>query len=291
MRRGFPAYTAIYGGMASFERQMERVKMRRPALVVKGVLTLMGRVPTIPIPGGRICIPRRNEEDVMASLFQTFVEKEYETDPRYVPRPGYVVVDAGGFVGLWTIRVSKMVGNSGRVIVVEPNPSTLPELETNIRLNGLKNVTVVSRALGSRPGQAELFFPVQGSGSASSSLFQVHVEHVVGYLDGKREDIVRTRTEMTTIDELIHDQGVGRLDILKLDVEGAEMSALEGAKEALKGRLVKRLIVEVHVDICSEDQVATLLKGNGYEIDHVMRTPAETGEGRALVFARSGSDG
>lgn len=282
--RGLQPYTAIYGGLSSFQRRMERSGFEGPARASLAILGRLRAARAIPIPGGWIATPRGNEEDVMVSLFQTFIAKEYELDSRYVPKRGDVVVDAGAFVGLWTIRASRLVGDSGRVLSVEPNPSTLPQLETNLRLNGLRNVTLVRRALGSTPGGADFYLPSEGSGSAAASLFLSHTESVVALVPAEH-GVVRVRAEVTTLDHLLREEGVARVDLLKLDIEGAELSVLEGARGSLASGVVAALIVEVHEDACATEDVLSLLAGAGFVADRVVRALEECA-GRALVFAR-----
>ena len=62
--------------------------------------------------------------------------------------PGMKVVDVGANVGYYTLMFAQVVGPAGRIIAIEPSPENLPELKLNIERNKLRNVEIVSKAVG-----------------------------------------------------------------------------------------------------------------------------------------------
>jgi FkbM family methyltransferase len=139
---------------------------------------------------------------------------------------GDVVVDVGANIGAHTLQFAKLVGGGGRVIALEPTKFAFAKLETNLRLNpGLAaRVTAEQAALVSAPGASlpvELYasWPL-GSGD------QLHPKH-----RGKALSTEGARA--ATLDELLHDAGVDRVDLLKIDVDGHECEVLRGAGATL----------------------------------------------------------
>lgn len=129
-------------------------------------------------------------------------------------REGDVVVDAGANIGLLTLRASRVVGNSGKVISIEPHPETFKWLEKNIFLNSFLNIELYNVAVG-------------------------HTEQLVSFTDFKIKDVNKISEKegilslpMKTLDTLC--ASVFHCNLLKIDVEGFELPALFGAEELLK---------------------------------------------------------
>jgi FkbM family methyltransferase len=122
------------------------------------------------------------------------------------------VLDVGAHIGTHTIKLAKAVGPSGRVIAFEPQPKIFRELFMNMKINQLKNVTFYWAGVGATVGQIELS-PLVATNEGGTGL------------DGGTGRFV----ELLTIDSL-HLQNVS---LMKIDVEGMEDQALEGAKETI----------------------------------------------------------
>jgi FkbM family methyltransferase len=137
-------------------------------------------------------------------------------------RPGMTVVDAGAHHGLYTLLASKRVGRGGRVIAFEPSPRARKRLQRHLRVNRCGNVVVQSCALGDEHREANLFL-VEGREDWCSSLQAPQV-------DGRT---VKVRVQVERVDNVLEKLGVARVDFIKLDVEGAELSFLQGAKATL----------------------------------------------------------
>jgi FkbM family methyltransferase len=130
-------------------------------------------------------------------------------------REGSVFVDVGANVGYYTLLASKLVGNKGYVYAIEPIPSTVVLLKANVKLNDCTNVMVYKVAAWSYRGELTLNVPALMYGWAS-------------VMQKGRSIMVKAET----IDNIL--QNVESVDILKVDVEGAELQVLQGAKEVLK---------------------------------------------------------
>jgi len=143
---------------------------------------------------------------------------------------GMTVIDVGADIGYYTLLFAKRVGTEGRVIAFEPIPSAIEKLEQNIRLNGYTNVTVCHYALFSSSGHAILESP-----------FQLSRINPAKTTSEKKDIQVQTRV----FDECVSNLKVQRIDLVKIDVEGAELDVLHGMRHSLE-RYHPALLIEVH---------------------------------------------
>lgn len=146
-------------------------------------------------------------------------------------QPADVLYDIGACVGLVTVHAARKVA---RVIAFEPDPSYRSRLETNVQLNSLHNVQIVKWAVADTQGEAELF--TDGVEGWSPSFLEV----------GKHGSIkVRTNT----IDKAIKRGEIPWPDVVKIDIEGAEVLALRGMRRLFSSeRAPRSVFVEIHPD-------------------------------------------
>jgi FkbM family methyltransferase len=148
-------------------------------------------------------------------------------------RAGMTVLDVGAHVGQYTLLASGLVGPAGRVIAFEPHPVLGPVLRRNVSRAGGQNVTVLPVALGRAPGPATLVLhPPDNFGGSSLRPDDASADHA------------RATVEVTTLDEAMGRLGRPPVDLAKIDVEGAELDVLEGARGTLAANPGIVLIVE-----------------------------------------------
>jgi len=142
-------------------------------------------------------------------------------------QPGQAVYDVGANIGFFTMLCSRLAGPQGRVYAFEPIPANLATLRHNLALNDLSNVTIVEQALSSTTGSAEMFV------SPWSAFHSLNVEGA-----SKRSDhdlqAGQISVQTVTLDEFVKGEEGRAPDLLKIDVEGAELIVLEGARETLR---------------------------------------------------------
>jgi FkbM family methyltransferase len=131
---------------------------------------------------------------------------------RKMLRSGDVFVDAGANIGVYSVLASNLVGPDGKVISIEMMPDTAAILRTHIEMNALSNVCVVEFALADRDG-ATVTASVQ-----PGKFGQASIAHKTG------DDQVQVKTR--TLSTILMD--VGHVRLLKMDLEGAEIVALQG---------------------------------------------------------------
>jgi FkbM family methyltransferase len=139
---------------------------------------------------------------------------------RWLLRPGDVVIDAGANIGLFTVLAAGHVGPEGRVIACEPSPTTMELLRQNVGQNDFAWVELREVALAEAPGRLQMHVFTPGSGYSSFAPADTGVSRPVEVL-------------VTTLDDVAGDL-LDRTRIVKLDIEGAELRALQGASRLLE---------------------------------------------------------
>ncbi len=166
-------------------------------------------------------------------MYEILLRNDYLAGGQRIDK-GATVIDVGANIGCFTLLAAKIVGPSGRVIALEPEPSTFAQLLRNIKLNGVTNVVPMQLAVGARRGCVTLH-------AAPNALFTSLFTSVNG------RDIagVDHAVEMTTIEAIMDANGISRCDYLKLDCEGAEHEIIASMPEAT-ARRIAQITLEVH---------------------------------------------
>lgn len=138
-------------------------------------------------------------------------------------QPGMTFFDVGSHFGQFTLMAAKRAGAAGRAYAFEATRETYQQLTTNVALNGFKNVTATHAAIFDKPGELEMNVCVTGAGEFNSLTTP----------SGKVGETVREKVKAITLDDFIREQKIGRVDVMKLDVEGAELGVLRGARAFL----------------------------------------------------------
>ncbi len=137
-------------------------------------------------------------------------------------KPESIVVDAGAHFGAFALLASRLA-EGGRVVAVEPVEDTSEALRCMCELNGLGNVTLVQAALSSAPGEMAIHVSPQYPDWSTG---------VPERMSAKPGSKVTVR--VTTIDALVRELDLPRVDLIKIDVEGMEREVIMGARETIQ---------------------------------------------------------
>ncbi len=187
-------------------------------------------------PGGPFWIPSGNAEAVLYDL----AEQEngiYEQGVHGV-KPGDIVLDCGANIGVYTRRA--LARGAKKVVAIEPAPENLKSLRRNFAKE-IEEGRVIVYAKGVWDKDDVLPMNVDPSNSAGDSFVM------------KRDGSFVINLPLTTIDKLVAELGLDRVDFIKFDIEGAERNALRGARETL-ARFKPRMAVCVYH--LADDQIA-----------------------------------
>jgi FkbM family methyltransferase len=203
---------------------------------------------------------------------------------RYIDRcvgPGMTCFDIGANIGAVATHLARNVGDAGRVHAFEPVPALRARLEKNLARNGLETaVSVHSLALSNRTGEARL--AIAGIDADNQGLASL--------VASGEERLTSTLTVPTiTLDDFVADRNITRIDFMKIDIQGAEILLLDGARQTLL-RLRPDLIMEVSpqdmagIGKTSSDLLLAV-EACGYRIHELRRdgTPGPQIDARAVT--------
>ena len=168
------------------------------------------------------------------TLYEVVLRNDYLRHD-IVLSPGDVVLDIGANFGAFATVASRAVGPTGRVLAFEPSPRVFTRLLHTIDANHCNNVEPFRLAIGGGAGIGQLY---EHHKSAYSSILE-SVDGRVGSPD------LRTMVPVKTIRDVLDDESVTKVDLMKIDCEGAEYDILDSMSEEIASR-VKQIAMEVH---------------------------------------------
>lgn len=173
-----------------------------------------------------------------------------------------VIFDVGANFGAFVIPIARL-GPDARIFAFEPNPTTAAALRQNLHRNGVTNVTIIEAAVSDKDG--EVIF---------SDSTDPATNHILA--DGTKGVRVKSRSLFSVMEEF----DIGDIDFMKIDVEGAELSVLEGASGLFREGRVQAGLIE----ICPGN-----LHNFGRSISELTAFFEETGYDLELLGAEPGS--
>lgn len=190
---------------------------------------------------------------------------------RHLPVDG-VFIDVGANIGSFTLVAARRASR-GQVHAFEPSAHHFARLTRNVELNHFKNVVLNQKGLYDQPGEAILFLPSQTGEMNNSGAASLYVSQV----EEARQ--VSEAVSLVRLDDYVRNQHMQRVDIIKIDIEGAEMKALEGARETIT-RFRPLVFMELDLDNmgragCSPDKALDLWRSLNYGVS-IIRVTGET---------------
>lgn len=138
-------------------------------------------------------------------------------------RPGMIVFDVGANIGVYSLLSADYVGKRGAVHSFEPTPNTFAQLQVNVKLNGFACIHLNQLAVAEQSGTSNLF------------LYKQNAMNSLSRQDWVGTPLGQVAVETISLDEYIDAEGLDTVNLLKLDVEGAELGVLKGARRLLSG--------------------------------------------------------
>jgi FkbM family methyltransferase len=171
-------------------------------------------------------------------------------------RPGWHCLDVGANHGYYTLVMADAVGPEGRVVPVEPTPRLAELLRETLDVNGFPNVVVAQQAATDREGQTlQLVVPARRSMNARISQEAGPTDTVV-------------EVESTTIDALTREWP--RVDLIKIDVEGAEESVWQGMQRTSADNAEIVVLLELNVDRYDDPRgFLSLIQEAGFRLRYI----------------------
>ena len=171
-----------------------------------------------------------NEEPSTSTLYQNRIyEQETTTFFRNYLKKGDTVYDIGANIGYFSLEFARLVGRNGKVLAFEPHPEIFKTLDRNISRNGYKNITGYNYACGNQIGKVDLYLSTENEGN-----------HKIVKNVNSSESVSVKVIELNTF---INDD---MPRIMKIDIEGAELLALQGIGDSLMKDGSIDFVIEFH---------------------------------------------
>lgn len=169
-------------------------------------------------------------------------------------KEGMTVLDLGANIGYYSLLAGKQIGEKGKVFAFEPWHESFSLLQKNIEVNGFKNIIPVAKAVSNQCGRQKLF------------LSNDPLEHHLGRESGSKF----IEIDVTSVDEFMEGRNIP-VDLVKMDVEGAEMNVLEGMAETISKSPHIKIITEFvpeHLELnnCSPSAFLEKLFSYGFKL-------------------------
>jgi len=195
------------------------------------------------------------KDSLLLSIIGTYEPFETELVKKETKK-GDVVLDLGANIGYYTLIFAKLVGEKGKVFAFEPEPDNFALLKRNVEINGYKNVVPVQKAVSNKTGKLRLHLCEDSAGGHSIYPFESSQDN------GQSIEIEATRLDdyFSTYD--------GKIDFIKIDIEGAEKGAIQGMSSLLKKNKNVKVVTEFN---------SPLLRQGGTEPEEYLKLLTEFG--------------
>jgi FkbM family methyltransferase len=204
-----------------------------------------GRLSLGVLPDLQMLFFRMNEDNfIVDEIYNDQVYEQY-----FRPLKGDVVADVGAHIGIFTLKAAKHIGKKGIVLAFEPEKTNFWILQLNTKVNNLHQVKTFMLGLGEKEKYAQLFLDSANSGGHSLCFHKTQKF---------------CKIKLAILDKVVENYASGKLDFLKVDVEGYELNVLKGARKSLTKNSVKVAIAAYHY-IGEAHKIVHFLDELGYE--------------------------
>ena len=168
-----------------------------------------------------------------------------------------IFLDIGANAGIYSLTAAKIINNSGHIYAIEPHPTMRARLQYNVKINGFdKKIKILNYAITDKMGEISLI--IDDSNMGGNSLTQKRGSKSI-------------KVNGTTLLELLKQEKISKINIMKIDIEGAEDKALiPFFQNAHKNLYPKYIIMENSKDKWADD-LENILLSKGYVISHTSK--------------------
>lgn len=202
-------------------------------------------------PYGQKILYRPNTLDKMV-LWEQWGAKDYQT---VTAKEGDIVIELGGHIGTSTLNYSHLVGKTGTVYAIEALPENYAILKRNIERNGITNVKAYNLAIVGDPATTHITLNANPYNSGGHSIYAMSVDAEATF-----------DCPAMTLEAFVKREGIPRIDILQMDIEGAEFDILLNCDRALLAS-IREILFEYHDAYAkprTHEELVELLHGVGF---------------------------
>ncbi len=185
-------------------------------------------------------------------------------------KPDSHIVDAGANIGFYSLVSESFLGQQGMIYAFEPVPHNYNQLLKNIELSQSSNIKVFKKGLWNKTEVLEFSLDAEMENNAGS--------FTLGNVQNAREKV---KCEVTTLDSLVQEKQISKVDLIKMDIEGAELMAIEGAQQTID-QFRPSVLMEINQGACqrmnySSSKIDKIFLQKGYKIFLVNTLPENSG--------------
>jgi FkbM family methyltransferase len=178
--------------------------------------------------------------------------------------PGFVFVDVGANAGGYSLWVLSLLREQCTIVAVEPDPELAARLGFNAATNGAENLRVIRAALADREGEGVLVLDSRNRGENRLLIGTEGSAAGPGWEGDTPPHATRTHVPLRTLHRLVREEGLSRVDALKIDIEGMELPVLRAFFQDAPEELWPRLLITEHHGTPEHEALAELLRERGY---------------------------
>lgn len=209
------------------------------------------------VPGGKMYLNRAESRMMFERTLGVY---EYWKTQLFkeILKPEMVVVDVGVNKGYFSLLSARLVGEKGRVLSFEPDPTNCEWIKKSIAENGYKSIKLFPMGLSDENGEFDFYV---GKKSGQGSL-----------LFNEKDAVSSTPIKVKTVplDSVLKDENVSKVNLMKIDVQGADLKVIKGSLNALNN--LQYLIMDVDTKILQEqEEIFEIVKAKGFKIYSVSK--------------------
>ncbi len=204
---------------------------------------------------GGIQFPVDHHVEMYRYIYYGIYEEYFVNLLKRIVKQGDIIIEPGANVGYITSLLSELVGKNGKVYSMEPSKICFKKIATYLNKD---NIQLMNVAIADIDGKLNF---------VDKDIVIEHGYSTFSKFSGKKENDSEYEIPTITVDTLMVQNKIQRARLLKLDVEGAELMALNGAKKTLKEKRIDYILVEtVFRDDCKKlnEEIYEVLVSNGY---------------------------
>ncbi len=205
-------------------------------------------------------IPRQKTRDSQ----MLFISREQEVKRHLVMEENETFVDVGANVGSYSLMVANQYKDRGvKVIAIEAHPENYKALRRNIECNKFENVIIpINKVVSDYKGLVDLYERSHDGTRVDSEMYSVCSDQRIDAYNVLHPSGKSLQLECDTLDNILDTE---KVDVIKMDIEGAEVLALKAATKTLER--IRKIVVEIHGD--KSEDVKQVLITHGFEVESI----------------------
>ena len=254
----------------------------RPGRLMLKIVTRIIRSDFVEVQGHNMFVIPGNED---YSLYGVYGELDTETVNREIKK-GDIVVDVGASIGYFTLLFARAVGPEGKVFAFEPKPERFELLKKNVEINGYHNVTLENMAVMDYNGKSDFYYSKNGVTG-----FKLKVAENSPTRE-KIEQFDKGTAKTIRLEDYFDEKNLSnKINFIKSDVDGPELSVLQSAGSILKNKSLKIFfewdVIYIKAVGNEPEEILELLYKNNFKIyspDFKNQKFTEVSENQLLGF-------